>query len=149
MTGPPKLDSRITIGVRTKRGPISTRLILVSPGFLLIFVTVFGASISFSLPVSLFDIAVSLIWKHRIHILPSAIVKPMTWSTKGLVLRAPWGTPKVWVRSSLIMRRWGADVNVESNERIGREPFRQFPGKWSSDMVCTVRMSAISRKVQS
>ena len=118
---------------------------MVSPGFLFMFSFLFvigceASSTSFSLPVvSFLDTAVSLIWKHRIHILPSAIVKPMTWSTKGFVLRAPWGTPNVWVRSSLIMRRWGADVNVESKERIGRDPFRQLPGKWSSDMVCTLR----------
>lgn len=37
-----------------------------------------------------------------------------------------------------MMRRCGADVNVESKERMGRDPFKQLPGKWSSDMVCTV-----------
>ena len=62
----------------------------------------------------------------------------MTWSMKGFVLRAPWGTEKVCVRSSLMRRRCGAVVNVESKERIGREPRRQLPGKCSSDMVCTM-----------
>ena len=86
-----------------------------------------------------FEIAVSEIWNHLIHTLPSAIVKPMTWSMKGLVLRAPLGTENVCVRSSLITRRCGAVVNVESKERMGRDPFRQLPGKCSSDIVCTVR----------
>ena len=43
------------------------------------------------------------------------------------------------------MRRWGADVNVRSKDSIGREPFRQLPGKWSSDIVCTLSLSAIIR----
>ncbi len=30
-------------------------------------------------------------------------------------------------------------MNLESNESIGRDPLRQLPGKWSSDIVCTVR----------
>ena len=33
--------------------------------------------------------------------------------------------------------RCGAEVKVESKESIGRDPLRQLPGKWSSDMVCT------------
>ena len=41
------------------------------------------------------------------------------------------------------MRRCGADVKVESKESIGREPFKQLPGKWSSDMVCTFILLAI------
>ena len=28
-------------------------------------------------------------------------------------------------------------LNEASKERIGREPLRQLPGKWSSDMVWT------------
>lgn len=48
---------------------------------------------------------------------------------KGLDLRAPLGTPKVCVRSSWIRRRWGAEVNSEEKDRMGREPRRQFPGK--------------------
>lgn len=35
-------------------------------------------------------------------------------------------------------RRWGEEVKVASKERIGREPRRQLPGKWSSEVVCTV-----------
>ena len=53
------------------------------------------------------------------------------------------------VRSSLIRRRYGADVNVESKESIGRDPFKQLPGKWSSDMVCTLRLSAVIRSIPS
>lgn len=110
MTGPPKLDSRITIGVSTKRGPISTSDIFVSPrsGFGGLDVFCFlepvwldsSAATEVSGMVSDFEMAVSLIWKHRTQILPSAIVKPMTWSTNGLDLRAPFGTLKICVRSS-------------------------------------------------
>lgn len=46
------------------------------------------------------EVAVSLISKQRIQILLSASVKLMTWSMKGLDLRAPLGTPNVCVRSS-------------------------------------------------
>ena len=47
------------------------------------------------------------------------------------------------------MRRCGADVKVESKESIGRDPFKQLPGKWSSDMVCTVSLSAMIRSIPS
>ena len=30
------------------------------------------------------------------------------------------------------------EVKVLSKERRGREPLRQLPGKWSSDVVCTI-----------
>lgn len=87
MTGPPKLDSRITIGVSTNRGPISTRETLVSPrssggGFLGALAGLESVEVRVSCPLvvewSDFEMAVSLIWKHRIQILPSAMVKPMT-----------------------------------------------------------------------
>lgn len=32
-------------------------------------------------------------------------------------------------------RRCGAEVKSEEKDKIGREPRRQFPGKWSSDIV--------------
>ena len=35
-------------------------------------------------------------------------------------------------------RRYGWVEKVASKERIGREPLRQLPGKWSSDIVWTV-----------
>ena len=69
MTGPPKLDSRMTMGVRTKRGPISTSDIFVSSrsGFApLDFFTgipVAGADAEDSETASsVFEMAVSLIW---------------------------------------------------------------------------------------
>ena len=39
-------------------------------------------------------------------------------------------------------------VNVLSKERMGREPLRQLPGKWSSDMVCTVSIVGAWREVR-
>lgn len=66
------------------------------------------------------------------------MVKPRTWSTKGLDFRAPLGTLKMWVRSSRMRVRCGAVPKWWENERMGREPRRQFPGKWSSDMVWTI-----------
>ena len=35
-------------------------------------------------------------------------------------------------------RRWGSLSNEASKERMGREPLRQLPVKWSSSIVCTV-----------
>ena len=32
------------------------------------------------------------------------------------------------------------EVKVLSKERSGREPLRQLPGKWSSDVVCTIHI---------
>ena len=40
-------------------------------------------------------------------------------------------------------RRCGADVKVESKESMGRAPLRQLPGKWSSDMVCTMQSVSV------
>ena len=66
------------MGVRTKRGPISISEIFVSlrEGFLV------GFELSSGSPsvvvLSDFETAVSETWKHRIQILLSATVKPMT-----------------------------------------------------------------------
>jgi hypothetical protein len=65
-------------------------------------------------------------------------VKPMTWSMKGFAFRAPLGTPKMWRKSSFRTRRWGSLSKEASKERMGREPLRQLPVKWSSSIVCTV-----------
>ena len=35
-------------------------------------------------------------------------------------------------------------MNVASKDRIGREPLRQLPVKWSSDMVCTGHVCQLS-----
>lgn len=51
----------------------------------------------------------------------------------------------MWVRSSLITRRCGAEVKVASKDSMGRDPLRQLPGKWSSDIVCTARDAKISQ----
>lgn len=66
-------------------------------GFWLVFVAAsgVGAVLSVDIELSDFEVAVSSIWKHRIQIFPSAMVKPRTWSMKGLDFRAPLGTPKM------------------------------------------------------
>ena len=40
-------------------------------------------------------------------------------------------------------------VKVRSKERIGREPLRQLPGKWSSDMVWTESRPGVGGEVVS
>ena len=86
------------------------------------------------------DALVSLISYTRIQILPSAHVKPITWSMNGFVFLDVAGTAKICVSNSLMTSRCGEEgfVKVASKVRIGREPFRQLPGKWSSDIVCTM-----------
>ena len=71
----------------------------------------------------------------------------MTWSMKGFAFRAPLGTPKMWRKSSFRTRRWGSLSKEVSKERMGREPLRQLPVKWSSSIVCTADVDgfAISR----
>ena len=136
MTGPPKLDSNMTIGVSTNRGPISVKESLVSPFLLFGDLTAMAiSSVVAPFVASLEVISVSLIWKHRIHIFPSASVNPMTWSMKGLIFREVLGTPNMCVRSSLTTRRYGCVLNVESKESMGRLPLRQLPGKCNSDIV--------------
>lgn len=69
--------------------------------------------------------------------IPSANEKPMTRSIKGFDLRAPGGTPKIWVKRDLMSCRCGSVSKAQSKDRMGREPLRQLPVKLSSSMVCT------------
>ena len=61
----------------------------------------------------------------------------MTWSMKGFILREVLGTEKMEVRRDWMRRRCGLLVKEDEKERMGLEPRRQLPGKWSSDIVCT------------
>lgn len=49
-----------------------------------------------------------------------------------------FGTPKVSVRISLYIWRWGSSSKLLSNEITALENFRQFPIIWSSEVVVTI-----------
>jgi hypothetical protein len=80
----------------------------------------------------------------RNQILPSAKVKERTWSMNGFDLRDLCyqtkgrtnlgGTPKTWIIISFMRREEGVSSKDLSKDRIGREPFRQFPDRLSSSL---------------
>ena len=68
---------------------------------------------------------------------PSKTLKLITWSIKGLLFGCPKGVPNIWVNSSFSSLRCGSLSNAASNDRTGRDPFKQFPVKRNSSIVCT------------
>lgn len=57
---------------------------------------------------------------------------------KGLDVRALGGTPKTWISSSFMSRDEGVASKVWSKERIGRDPLRQFPERFSSSLFIRI-----------
>eukprot|EP00659_Diplonema_papillatum_P018665 gene18664-biopygen18908 len=57
---------------------------------------------------------------------------------KGLEFGWCRGVPKVCVSIARMICSSGCSENALSNDRMGREPFRQLPGIFNSSMVCTL-----------
>lgn len=57
-------------------------------------------------------------------------------SMKGVV-RDLGGTPKVWIIISFMRREDGVSSKDLSKDRMGRDPFRQLPDKFSSSLQLT------------
>lgn len=115
---PPREPSKILIGCRVMRGPISMR-------------TSFSIS-SYSVNFSSCWLS---IWYARNQILLSWSLNESTWSMKGFDLGWFFGVVNIWHSSSFIKRRLTYLSNPLSKESRGRLNFRQLPLSLSSSVV--------------